>query len=512
YWTARSWNENKQASDWLAPQWFEMGLLNRSDWIGQWIGSAFVGGAQTPVPAPFMRNAFRLEKTVATARLYATSLGVYECEINGQRVGDLELAPGWTDYAKRVQYQTYDVAGLLQSGDNAWGAILGDGWYCGRVGWNSRQTYGDRPKFLAQLEITFEDGTRQIIATDENWAYASGPIIENDLLAGEVYDARHEISGWSTLAADVNTKWQQTEVFPDPDIEISAPLGPPVRATQELSPIREPFKISVSPHNATIFDLGQNIAGRVRLKVSGESGTTIRLRYAEVLEGGPTATEGPLYLDNLRSARCTDFYTLKGGGEEIWEPRFTFHGFRYVEITDFPGTLAADAITGIVLHSDTPRTGDFECSDELLNQLQKNIDWGQRSNFLDIPTDCPQRDERLGWAGDAQVFIRTAAWNRDVAGFFSEWARDTRDAQQADGSSPCVIPFLDGAGPRDGGPAWSDAAIICPWKVYLCYGDKRILQENYDVFQRFFDQQVATSIHDVRPLSGFLGFGDWLAQ
>ncbi|HEX8550348.1 MAG TPA: glycoside hydrolase family 78 protein [Abditibacteriaceae bacterium] len=511
YWTARAWDENGTASEWLAPQWFEMGLLDRSEWSGEWIGSAPVGGTHTPAPAPFVRNAFRVEKPVVSARLYATALGVYECEINGQRVGDIELAPGWTDYAKRVQYQTYDVTDLLQNGDNAVGAILGDGWYCGRVAFKNRQVYGDRPKFLAQLEISFEDGSRQTIETNGSWTYAFGPILENDLLAGEAYDARREIAGWSTVEFDRTVQWLQVETFPAPAIEISAPLGPPVRAIEELTPISEPRVEKNWQRNIAIFDLGQNMTGRVRLKVSGEAGTTIKLRYAEVLDSGPNATEGELYTENLRTARCTDFYTLKGGEEEVWEPRFTFHGFRYVELSDFPGTPTRDAVTGIVMHSDTPRTGDFECSDELLNQLQKNIDWGQRGNFLDIPTDCPQRDERLGWTGDAQVFVRTSAWNRDVAGFFTEWARDTRDAQQPDGSIPCVVPDIDGT-PRDGGPAWSDAAVICPWKIYLCYGDKRILEENYDVFQRFFDQQEATAREDVRPFDTWQGFGDWLAM
>jgi alpha-L-rhamnosidase len=504
YWTARAWDESGATSDWLVPQWFEVGIQT-ADWTAEWIGAPLAGGAKIPAPAPFLRRVFVLNKPVKSARLYATALGLYECEINGQRVGDLHFTPGWTDYRKRVQFQTYDVSALLQQGDNAWGAVLGDGWYCGHIGWRDRQYYGDRPHFRAQLEVEFEDGTRETVSTDKNWTYAFGPILENDLLMGESYDARRELKGWSSVVVDRTAVWQSVVVSQQANLEISAPLGPPVRATEELK------ALSVRKHgDGWIFDMGQNMVGRVRLSVSGKAGKTLRLRFAEVLEGGPTATEGGLYLANLRAARCTDYYTLRGDGEETWEPRFTFHGFRYVEVTGIEGTLDESAITGIVYHSDTPKTGDFSCSEPLLNQLQKNIDWGQRGNFLDIPTDCPQRDERLGWTGDAQVFIRTATWNRDVAGFFTEWARDVRDAQTAEGSIPSVAPNVDLA--KDGGAAWSDAAIICPWTIYKSYGDVRILRDNYDVFTKFFEQQEATARDNIRPFNTRDGFGDWLAM
>lgn len=505
YWTARAWDETGAATEWLAPQWFETGIAT-TDWSASWIGASLAGGAKTPVPAPFLRREFSIGQPVKSARLYSTALGLYECEINGHRVSDDAFAPGWTDYRKRVQFQTYDVAALLREGANVWGAVLGDGWYCGRTGWRDRQFYGDRPKFLGQLEIEYQDGSRETIVTDESWQYAFGPILENDIQAGEAYDARREIAGWSEAGdRGAGAAWQNAVVFPAPEIAISAPLGPPVKAAQEIAPL------SVRKHHGNwIFDMGQNMVGRVRLKVSGKAGQTVVLRFAEVLEGGPTATTGGLYITNLRSARCTDFYTLKGDGEEVWEPRFTFHGFRYVELGGLPDEPDLSAVTGVVYHSEIPKTGDFSCSDPLLNQLQKNIDWGQRGNFLDIPTDCPQRDERLGWTGDAQVFIRTAAWNRDVAGFFTEWARDVRDAQTKNGGIPSFVPDV-GSG-DDGGAAWSDAAVICPWTIYKCYGDKRILSENYDVFQRYFEQQEATAENNIRPFHTRDGYGDWLAM
>ena len=498
---------------------WEMGLLERTDWSAQWIGGILTGGARTPVPAPFLRRTFALDKPVKRARLYATALGVYECYFNGARVGDEELAPGWTDYRQRVQYQTYDVTGALQMGENCWGAVLGDGWYCGQVGWRARQFYGDAPQFLGQLEIEFEDGSRQTYNSDQSWSHAYGPVLDNDLLMGQSFDARLDFPGWNRAGFQTDARWSPVKTFAAPsvangEIKLSAPLAPPVRATQEIVPL------SVERRGAKhIFDLGQNMTGRVRLKISGPRGTTVRLRYAETLEGGPAAQGGGIYIDNLRAARVTDYYTLSGGGEEIWEPRFTFHGFRYVELSDWNEALELDAVTGIVLHSDNPKSGDFECSDALVNQLQKNIEWGWRGNSLDVPTDCPQRDERLGWTGDAQVFARTSAFNFDVAAFWSEWARDVADAQFENGGVPCVVPdvgALNGATPalRDGGPAWADAVLICPYTVYRVYGDTRILEENWSTFERYFEFLESTNEGETRCGDGadyYRGFGDWLA-
>ncbi len=492
-----------------APAFWEMGLLAANDWSGQWIGSALAGGPDSTVPSPYLRTIFNLAKPVADARLFVTALGLYEFEINGTRVGVEQFAPGWTDYEKRVQYQAYDITALLQPGANAAGAVLGDGWYSGRIGWRARGYYGDRPRLLAQLVITYRDGSTETLATDGAWRTAFGPIVENDIMAGETHDARRELTGWSRAAYD-DSGWVPATVFPAPAIELSPSIGPLVRATQEIKPVAPPRKMEIWPAPIWIFDLGQNIAGRIRLRVKGQAGQILKIRYAEILN----PDDNTLYTDNLRAARCTDFYILRGDpAGETWEPKFTFHGFRYVEVAGHPDKMLDDAVTGIVLHSDTPRTGDFTCNDELINQLQRNIDWGQRGNFLEVPTDCPQRNERLGWMGDAQVFIRTAAWNRDVQGFFNKWQRDIADAQGAEGQFPSVVPVVEGVGP-DGGPAWADAGVICPWIVYLCYGDRALLARHYGSLKRFiaYLKKASKNLIRVHPdLGGWQGYGDWLA-
>jgi len=506
WWRVRAWDAADQPGEWSAAAYWEMGLLERDAWQGQWIGAMLAGGPHTTSPAPFVRTRFTLDRPVGRARLYATALGLYEPHLNGQVVSDDLLTPGWTDYAIRVQYQVYDVTHLLRQGENVLGAVLGDGWYCGFVGWHERQQYGDRPRLLAQLAITFEDGSTQMIATDEHWKATYGPILESDMQMGESYDARRELDGWDTPGYD-DARWLPVEPFADPGIALTAMRGPTVKRIQELQPIAEPREIKQRPMSKWIFDLGQNMVGRVRLKISGPTGTTITLRHAEVLN-----PDGTLYTTNLRRARQTDHYTLKGG-EEIFEPRFTFHGFRYVELSGYPATPTRETITGIVLHSDTPPTGSFTCSDPLINQLQHNIQWGQRGNFVDVPTDCPQRDERLGWTGDAQVFTRTAAFNMDVAGFFTKWTRDLKDAQSPEGTYPMVVPNPGFAG-KDGGPAWADAGIICPWMLYQCYGDTRLLEECYASMQRYVSFLAETCRDGLRNLpeyEGFHGFGDWLA-
>lgn len=507
FWKVRVWDENDDGSDYSAPGWWETGLLDRAEWTGDWIGSEQVGGPRSAAPAPFLRKTFATAKPIASARLYVTALGLYEFHINGKRVGNDCFAPYWTDYRQRVQYQVYDVSRLLTEGENAVGAVLGDGWYCGHVGWRDRQYYGDRPIMLAQLVVRFADGSEQTIVTDATWKTLTGPILEADLLMGETYDARLELPGWDTPGHD-DSAWSSATVFPDTEATLDAMRGPAVRPIAEIVPVADPTPISEGTESRWIFDLGQNMIGRVRLKVRGDAGTTVVLRHAEVLNA-----DGSLYTTNLRSAKQTDSYTLKGGAEEVFEPRFTFHGFRYVELSGLPGTPTRDTVTGIVLHSDTPPTGTFESSDPLLNQLQHNIQWGQKGNFLDVPTDCPQRDERLGWTGDAQVFVQTATFNADVAGFFAKWLTDVRQAQTARGEFPPIVPNIDVVG-NDGGPAWADAAVICPWAIYLNYGDAGILAENYPAIAKYLDFLQETSLGLIRchpDTEGWTGFGDWLA-
>ncbi|MFR0357531.1 alpha-L-rhamnosidase [Streptomyces sediminimaris] len=453
------------------------------------------------VPASFavtrLRHTFRLpRKKVARARLYATALGLYEAHLNGRRVGRDQLAPGWTDYRKRVQYQTHDVTALLRPGDNAIGASLAPGWYAGDVGMFGPHQYGERPALLAQLEVEYADGTRETITSGTGWRSAAGPILAADLLNGETYDARRETPGWTSPGFD-DSGWLDVRDAGDsaPGL-IVAQVDGPVRVAREL-PAR---KVTQPEPGVYVFDLGQNMVGSVRLRVSGAPGTTVRLRHAEVLN-----PDGTLYTANLRTAAATDTYTLRGGGEETYEPRFTFHGFRYVEVTGFPGTPTAKAVTGRVMHTDAPFTLEFDTDVPMLDQLHHNITWGQRGNFLSVPTDTPARDERLGWTGDINVFAPTAVYTMESARFLTKWLTDLRDAQAADGAFTNVAPDVGGIG--GGAAGWGDAGVTVPWALYQAYGDRRVLEDAWPSVQAWLTYLEENSDGLLRPAAGF---GDWL--
>ena len=509
WWTVEAWDETG-ASAVSEPAYWEMGMLRADEWTAQWIGMELAGGPEHGTPAPFLRKGFSLRARPTAARLYVSALGLYEFWLNGQRVGAEELAPGWTDYTKRVPYQVHDVTAVLRGGENRMGAILGDGWYCGKVAHKARGVYGDRPWLLAQLEVAYADGTTERFASDGTWEGRFGPVVSNDLLQGEVYDARRELTGWCETAS-TGEGWRAVRVRAEAGPALCFRLGPPVVAHEEIAAMAEPRFIWEWNRTLRIYDFGQNLVGRVRLRVRGKAGTVVKLRHAEMLQ-----PDGQLYVENLRTAAATDYYTLSGAPEgETWEPRFTFHGFRYLELSGLAGDAEAPTCTAVVLHSDTPRTGDFACSEPLLNQLWRNIDWGQRGNFVEIPTDCPQRDERMGWTGDAQVFVRTAAWNRDVAAFFHKWARDLADTQKADGRIAAVAPDKDFV-TDDGGPAWADAVVLCPWAIHERYGDVAILEREYATMVRFLGYlehgpktRDLINVHPDQVESG--GFGDWLA-
>lgn len=506
YWRVTVWDETGTSVQGEIA-WFELGLIDSGDWQAQWIGTMFASGPRSTFPVPYLRKTFTLPTDAVSARLYITALGVFECSINGQPVSEDVFAPGWTDYQKRVQYLTYDVTSLLQTGENALGAILGDGWAAGYIGWLHRQNYVDRPQLLAQLEITLIDGSTRTITSDGTWTYHFGPITHSDLIMGEAYDARKQQAGWDTPDF-MPSNALPVEIFSHPELKLVALNGPTVRRIQELVPVKEPFNRGGMGRKRHVFDLGQNMVGWIRFKGEAPAGTTIAIRFAEVVN-----PDGSPYTTNLRSAHATDYYTFSGNGTEVWEPKFTFHGFRYVEIEGYAGEVSRDTITGIVLHSEMEQTGTFSCSDPMINQLQNNILWGQKGNFVDVPTDCPQRDERLGWTGDIQVFVRTAAFNMNIAGFMTKWMQDVADAQNSDGSIPSVVPYATDV-PTDGGPAWADAAIICPWTIYLSYGDTRILEQSYETMTRFMDFLLATSPGYIRcapDYEGWPGFGDWLS-
>jgi len=503
YWQVRVWGGDGAVSNWSAAAFWEMGLLDPTDWTAAWITPAWDEDLTTPQPVPMLRTTFAVEGEVRAARAYVTSLGLYEVELNGRRVGDQVFTPGWTSYDTRLQYQTYDVTGLLESGQNALGAMLADGWYRGNTTWDRRRNvYGEHLALLLQLRITYADGREQVVGSDPSWKATTGPIRMADNYNGETYDARLEQPGWSRVGFD-DGAWTPVRVIDHRKDILLAPAGPPVRKTEEITPVA----ILRTPAGETVFDMGQNMVGWVRLQVSGPAGTTVTLRHAEVLD-----QDGNLYTANLRKAEQTVRYTLKGGGEETYEPRFSFQGFRYVAADGLPGTPTLQNLTGIVVHSDMTPTGTFESSSPLINQLQHNIVWGQKGNFLDVPTDCPQRDERLGWTGDAQVFSHTAAFNMDVAGFFTKWLGDLAADQKPNGSIPFVIPDVTSRGRETGGGAtgWADAGVVIPWMLYVVYGDTRILETQYESMQKWIGYMQARAGNDL-IWDGDSHFGDWLA-
>jgi len=446
----------------------------------------------------YMRKAFRLNSRVERATLYATALGLYEVQLNGQRVGDHVLAPDWTDYRKRVRYQAYDVTKMLKKGDNAIGAMIANGWFSGRIGNGAKQFYGKIPALLAQLEITYADGRTERIVSDASWKTHVGPIVATDFMLGETHDARLEIKGWSKAGVD-ESDWAPASTRDESSRTLEAQVMEPVRKIMEL----KTKKITEPKPGQWVFDLGQNMVGVVRLKVSAPAGTKITLRHAEVLN-----MDGTLYVTNLRGAPSVDHYICEGGGEETWQPSFTFHGFRYVEVTGLPKPPKESAVTGIVVSTDTRQTGEFSCSDPRINQLQSNIQWGQRGNYLSIPTDCPQRDERLGWLGDAEVFIRTAAYNADVAAFFTKWLVDVDDGQSPQGAYGDVSPNTMGG---NGTPAWADAGVICPWTIYEMYGDKRVLEMHLPAMIKWIEFMREHSNQLIRDGDRGSDYGDWLS-
>jgi alpha-L-rhamnosidase len=519
YWKVQVWDQIGSLSAWSQPAFWSMGTLEAGDWANAaWIGfdkSRQIGLPGTPVdgaklkpgglilpPPAYLRTAFSVGKPVRRAVLYTTALGIFDAHLNGARVSDEYFNPGWTDYTKRVYYRAHDVTGHIKIGENVLAAILADGWYSGYVGFGKkRDHYGKNPRFRALLYLELADGSIETMTTGPGWRAAMAPIREADFLMGETYDARmaERFRGWDSPGFD-DSQFGQVDLGAEVRPVVQWHPAPPIAALAVIAP----RSISEPKPDVYVFDMGQNFAGNVRVKVSGEPGRKIVLRYAERLN-----PDGTIYTTNLREARATDMYICGSHDEKTWSPRFTFHGFQYVEVTGLASPPDLTTLTGIPLSSDTPRVGQFACSDRLLNQLYSNIYWTQRANFIDIPTDCPQRDERLGWTGDAQVYIGTAALNCDVQAFFTKWLLDLTDGQRRDGQFPMVAP-VKVAG-DDGGPAWADAGVICPWTIFSVYGDRQLLARQYPSMVKFVEFTRNRSTSDLLPPRQFHCFGDWLS-
>jgi alpha-L-rhamnosidase len=498
YWQVRVWDAKGHPSRWSEAAAFRMALLNTSDWKAQWIEPGFVEDSILR-PSPFFRKKFTVAKRLRSAIAYITAHGLYDASLNGKRIGDALLTPGWTSYNKRLQYQTYDVTNLLQKGDNAVGVMLGSGWYRGNLAWaGNHNLYGKTLGLLFQLTLTYTDGTTGTIVSDNSWKSSTGEIVYSEIYNGEIIDARLQKPGWTTASYD-DAAWSGVHT-PATKLDNLVPTwNEPVKKHEILHPVR----IFRTPAGELVADFGQNMVGWVHVNVKGAAGDSVKIFHAEVLD-----KHGNFYTTNLRAAKEENIYILRGSGaEESFEPHFTWQGFRYIRLEGFSGELKPEDLYASVLYSDMPQTGAFSCSDPLLNQLQHNIEWGLRGNFLDVPTDCPQRDERLGWTGDAQVFSRTASFLRNVDNFFAKWLRDVAADQFASGAVPHVIPNVLGNG--GGSTGWSDVSTIVPWNMYLAYGDKKILETQYPGMKAWIGYMIDQS-HDYLWNTGG-HFGDWLS-
>lgn len=541
FWQVQVWDKKGQPSGWSPIHSWRVALNDPANWTADWISAQ----DKTPLhsdpeslhlpPATSFRKEFEIAKPVRRATAYLSALGNAELQLNGHPAAQEFFLPGWSDYHKRAYYRAFDVTRHLKPGPNAIGATLTDGWYCGYVGYGllvgygpnkiGRNFYGKTPALLAQVVVEFEDGSRKIIGTDKTWKVAAdGPIREADLLMGEAYDARKEIPGWNqpgfkdagwttaipsaqngSLKAPFfdNRGVREIELAFQKPAKLQAYPGVPVRVTEEIhaQTITEPTP------GTYIVDFGVNFAGIVRLKATAPAGQKVQLRYGEMLH-----PDGRLMTENLRKARATDSYIFKGAKEgEEWTPHFTYHGFRYCELSGLASPPTLDTLTGLALNSDTPLVSKFECSDDVVNRLFKNIVRTQRSNFLEIPTDCPQRDERLGWMGDAQIYARSASYNADVAAFFTKWLDDVEESQLRFGAYPDYAPYPMGHGQpgKNYGTAWMDAGIICPHTIWKVYGDTHILERHWDSMVRFMEFREATS-PDYKGVSLGNPWGDWL--
>lgn len=515
WWKVRAWDKDGLSSEWSTPARWVMGLLERSDWQAQWIGAPEAKPASIPphaLAATLTRKSFSLPKSVRRATAYASALGLYELRLNGQRVGDQLLAPEWTSYRRRVSYQTYDVTDLLHPGENVAAAFLGEGWYAGTLMVVGRFAYGTTPRFLLQIEIELTDGSTQTWITDGSWRISpESPLPAAGIYDGETYDARQDPIGWQEPGYN-DSHWPPAQTMGLDGRRLVWLPNEPIRIVQELSPVH----LSEPRPGTYIFDLGQNMVGWCRIQAEGLKGRTVTIRHAEMLND-----DGTLYTANLRGAPQVDRYTPRTDGPFTFEPRFTYHGFRYVELTGLASSPATNAVTGRVFHSTSPEVSHFECSDVSINRLMENVLWTQRANLMSSPNDCPQRDERFGWMGDIQAFSQTAIFNMDMAAFFTKFAQDTRDDQAKDGRFPDFAPHpgdpnrmvTDGPGAAPsfaGAPAWADAGVIVPWRAYQNYADTRILADQFDAARAWVEYVRRLNPNLVWTKGRNNDYNDWL--
>lgn len=521
FYSVQVWDNLNRTSDFAPAASFFTGLAAQ-DWRGDWIGRYFVlpEGRAVPQdtaydnrfqarPADYLRRLFNVPRKPVRAYVYVSALGLYELYLNGQRIGDHVMAPGWTDYHIRVPYQSLDVTDLLTDGPNVIGAILGEGWYSGRIGHNQRRAgnhYGGRPALMLQLNIAFDNGETLCVISDDQWQTRQGPICYSDFLAGEMYDARLDMTDWCSATYQPEN-WQPVErIAPEPRAPLLEPSRTEPAREVAILPVRQH---STAPDGSAVFDFGQNLAGYVRMRVSAPRGTEIRLRHAERLD-----SDGALYTENLRYAVSEDVYICHGNGPEDYTPRFTFHGFQYVGLTA-SAPLQDVSFQAVAIQTDLPVTGQISTGNPMLNQLISNIFWSQRGNFLSVPTDCPQRDERYGWTADAQVFWRTAGYFMDVSSFLSKWMEDLIDGQSAEGVFPDVAPTKPlnpyRLTPQPGAPAWGDAPIIMAWDHYTRYADTDLLRRCWQPFSDWMDWIERQNPDGLRINAVNNNYGDWLS-
>lgn len=498
YWRVKIWDSENRETKWSEINHWEMGMKDSTSWVAKWISPALDEDENIDNPSPILRTDFNLKKKVKKARLYITSHGLYEAYLNGERVGDELFTPGWTSFHNRLQYQVFDVTTYMEKGENVVGVRLGDGWFRSPIGYECvRNFYGKELALLCQLEIEYIDGSMERIISDENWKAATGAILISSIYDGEIYDANQEQVGWNDIGFK-NDNWQKVKLVNHPKKTLVASSGLPVKRIQEIKPV----KLFTDANGDKIVDFGQNMVGWLQLNIKAKKGDTITIYHAEILD-----SEGKFYTENLRNADQKLQYIFKDKERVVFEPHFTFMGFRYVKV-DFEGEFSKDNLKAIVIHSEMEPTGTFECSNPLINQLQSNIQWGQKGNFLDVPTDCPQRDERIGWTGDAQAFATTACYNFDCASFYTKWLADLKSDQKENGSVPFVIPnVLRG---NRGSAGWGDASTIVPWTMYLKYGDKTILQQQYESMKKWVAYYKTISSDGLIVDKGY-HFGDWLS-